>query len=77
MNYKRRMKIGAFLGLVTAAIVGSAITDDKITGVALLLYPAGLIVGLLLAHVSAMRTIRRQHDPPPTPHDVYQSTRDR
>jgi hypothetical protein len=61
LNYKRRMKIGAVVGLVAAALIGSAITHDNITGAVLLLYPAGLIAGLVVAHVTAVRKVERQH----------------
>lgn len=77
MNYKRRMKIGAFLGLIAAAIIGSALTHDNITGAALLLYPAGLIVGLVVAHLTAVRAVTRGYGrAPQTPHDFYKASKE-
>ena len=75
MNYRRRMKVGAFLGLAAAAIAGSAITHDNITGVALLLYPVGLVVGLVLAHVTAVRKAERDVSDGSTPQDYFKATR--
>jgi hypothetical protein len=75
MSYKRRMKVGAFLGLVAAAILGSVLTHDNIHGAMLLIYPAGLVIGLVLAHLSAVHRIERQQGPEPTPHDYYKATR--
>jgi len=75
MNYGRRMKIGGFLGLVAAAILGSALTHDNIHGAVLLIYPAGLIVGLVVAHLTAVRRIERQQGPAPTPRDYFDATR--
>jgi hypothetical protein len=69
------MKIGAFLGLVAAALIGAAITHDNITGPVLLLYPAGLILGLVIARL----TIRSQvggYDSAPTPEDYYRASRE-
>jgi hypothetical protein len=71
MSYKRRMQLGAFLGLVVAALIGAAITHDNITGPALLLYPAGLIVGLVIAHMTA---VRRVQNSAPTPRDYFDAT---
>jgi len=76
LNYKRRMKVGAFLGLVAAAGIGAAITHDNITGPALLLYPAGLIIGLVIAHMTAVKKVEREFGPPPTPSDFYKATRE-
>lgn len=76
MSYKGRMKLGAFLGLVAAAILGAAITHDNITGAALLLYPAGLILGLVIAHMSAVKKAERDYGAPPTPSDYYKATRE-
>jgi hypothetical protein len=76
MSYKRRMKIGAFLGLVAAAGIGAAITHDNITGAALLLYPAGLIIGLACAHLSAAKKVEHADGAPPTPSDYYKATRE-
>jgi hypothetical protein len=52
-NYGRRMTIGALLGLGAAALVGSLLTHDNITGAALLLYPVALILGPALGWFSA------------------------
>jgi hypothetical protein len=76
MNYKRRMKGGAFLGLVAAAILGAALTHDNIHGAVLLIYPAGLIIGLVIAHMTAVRKVERDGDAPPTPQDYYKATRE-
>lgn len=76
MSYKGRMKLGAFVGLVAAAGIGSAITHDNITGPALLLYPAGLILGLVVAHMTAVKKVERNYGPPPTPSDFYKASRD-
>lgn len=76
MSYKGRMKLGAFLGLVAAAFVGAAITHDNITGPTLLLYPAGLLIGLVIAHLSAVRRAERDYGPAPTPKDYYKSSRE-
>ena len=54
MNYGRRLKIGCFLGLIGGAVVGSKLTNDNISGLAWFAHPVGLIVGLGLAHLSAM-----------------------
>jgi hypothetical protein len=75
MNYKRRMKVGAFLGLVAAAILGAALTHDNIHGAVLLIYPAGLIVGLVIAHLTAVRKVERDGGVPPTPQDYFKATR--
>jgi hypothetical protein len=76
VSYKGWMKLGGFLGLVAAALIGAAITHDNITGAALLLYPAGVILGLAIAHMTAVRKVERQFGPPPTPKDVYKATRE-
>lgn len=76
MSYKGRMKLGAFLGLVAAALIGAAITHDNITGLALLLYPAGLVVGLVIAHMSAAKKVERDYGASPTPSDFYKASRD-
>lgn len=70
------MKLGAFLGLVAGALIGAAITHDNITGLTLLLYPAGLIIGFVIAHLSAVRKVEREVEPAPTPHDYYKATRE-
>jgi hypothetical protein len=61
---------------VAAAGIGAAITHDNITGLALLLYPAGLILGLVLAHLSAAKKVERDYSAPPTPSDYYKATRE-
>jgi hypothetical protein len=75
LNYTRRLKIGAFVGLVAAALLGSAITHDDITGIALLLYPAGLALGLVIAHLGAARKIGRGVGASSTPSDYYKARR--
>jgi hypothetical protein len=76
MNYKRRMRIGGFLGIVAAAVIGSLLTHDSITGTTLLIYPAGLIVGLTVAHLTAVKKVERDYGAPPTPSDYYKATRE-
>lgn len=71
------MKLGAFLGLVAAGLLGAAITHDNITGPALLLYPAGLVLGLVIAHLSAARKVEREYGAPPTPSDLYKASKER
>ena len=44
-------KLGAFLGLVVAAIVGSVSSHDDITGPWLAIYPAGLLLGVFVVRV--------------------------
>jgi len=53
--YSQRMQIGAVLGLIVAALVGSALIHDNIPAVAFLLYPAGALVGLGGAHLASRR----------------------
>lgn len=54
MTYRRFRQAGAYLGLVAAALAGSAATHDNITGFWLLVYPVGLSVGMWSAHVLAI-----------------------
>ena len=75
MTYTRRMTLGALLGLVAAAILGAAITHGNIKGGAFLLYPTGLLVGFVVAHMTALWKIRREYGRPPTPRDYYVATR--
>jgi hypothetical protein len=75
MSYRRRMKIGAVLGLVAAALLGAAITHDRIVGPALLLYPAGLLVGLAVAHMTAGPKIERSEGPTARPEHYYKASR--
>ena len=52
---KRPYTLGAFLGLVVGAIVGSIATHDDITGLWLAIYPAGLLLGLLVVRIASHR----------------------
>lgn len=75
MNPKRRMKVGAFLGLIAAALIGAAITHDNITGPVLLLYPAGLILGLVIARLT-IRSSADGYGSAPTPENYFQAIRE-
>lgn len=75
MNPKRRMKIGAFLGLVAAALLGAAITHDNITGPVLLLYPAGLILGIVIARLTVSAGAGG-FGPSPTPEEYYRASQE-
>jgi hypothetical protein len=70
------MKLGAFFGLGAAALLGAAITHDNIHGVALLLYPAGLVMGLVVAHTTAAGRIRRGDGSTPTPEEYYRASKE-
>jgi len=61
MAYSQRLKFGAVLGLIGAALLGSALIRDNIPAVALLLYPAGVAVGLVIAHLTSGVRLTRTH----------------
>lgn len=58
-SYKRYVKWGGFLGLIAGGGLASAVTHDSIHGLWLLLWPAGLLIGLLVGHVVGMRAFER------------------
>ena len=47
--------------LIAAALLGSALIRDNIPAVALLLYPAGAAVGLVIAHLTSSVRLTRTH----------------
>jgi hypothetical protein len=78
INAKRRYKWGAIIGLLAGGMSASVATGDNIHGAWLLLWLAGLLLGLLVAHITVMRSFERAYQAATGLHpwDVYRAEQD-